>query len=187
MLCQICNKNPATIHIQENMNGQKQELHLCLECAGKRTFGSAVFNGMDLSEVLETLEKNIEGFVAPQNNSEQKEKDAVTCPECSWTGAQLRKTGRLGCPACYRTFEQELTDRCLKLHRSAVHTGKIPEIQENTEIVSETMKTVREQTQNQRKLENLEQDLRQAVLREEYELAAQLRDQLRAEQERGKS
>ena len=36
MLCQICKANPATIHIQEIVNGQTNTLHICAECAKKR-------------------------------------------------------------------------------------------------------------------------------------------------------
>ncbi len=179
MLCQLCNKNPATIHIQENVNGQKQEMHLCLECAGKRAISAEMFHGMDLTEVLETLEKNIENFpkLIPDD---LKKADAVTCPNCSWTGAQLRKTGRLGCPECYHIFEQSLIDRCLELHRSAVHTGKLPELPEHAPAPDETQEMIQKQKQLRRDLETLEQDLRQAVRREEYGLAAQLRDQIAA-------
>ena len=35
MLCQICKANPATIHIQEIVNGQTNTLHICPECAKK--------------------------------------------------------------------------------------------------------------------------------------------------------
>ncbi len=194
-LCQICKKNPATIHIQENVNGKKQELHLCLECAGKRAAGPGMLNGMDLSEVLSILERELGGSVFPLKGigkePENKELDALECPDCRWTGIQFRKTGHLGCPKCYDVFEKELINRCLELHRSPVHTGKIPELPQDTETFSRMMAEVDHQKQRRQKLDELEQDLRQAVRREEYELAAELRDKisalLSAEQENVKS
>ncbi|MBM6754593.1 AAA family ATPase [Lactobacillus alvi] len=35
MLCQICHKNPATIHLQMMMNGQKMQIDLCQNCYQK--------------------------------------------------------------------------------------------------------------------------------------------------------
>ena len=35
MLCQICNKNPATIHVQEIINGEKKVFHLCGESGNR--------------------------------------------------------------------------------------------------------------------------------------------------------
>lgn len=35
MLCQICHKNPASIHMQLNLNGQNVEMHLCPSCYQK--------------------------------------------------------------------------------------------------------------------------------------------------------
>jgi hypothetical protein len=32
MLCQNCHKNPATIHLYTNVNGQKQTINLCQNC-----------------------------------------------------------------------------------------------------------------------------------------------------------
>lgn len=35
MICQHCNQNQATISLQFNINGQRQEVHLCPACAEK--------------------------------------------------------------------------------------------------------------------------------------------------------
>ena len=37
MLCQICKKNPATVHVQEIVNGEKRIMHFCAECAEKKS------------------------------------------------------------------------------------------------------------------------------------------------------
>ena len=33
MLCQVCNKNEATVHYTKIINGEIEELHICEECA----------------------------------------------------------------------------------------------------------------------------------------------------------
>ncbi len=35
MICQRC-KNEASVHLTERKGGKRQELHLCLGCAGRR-------------------------------------------------------------------------------------------------------------------------------------------------------
>ena len=33
MLCERCNKNPATVHVTKVLNDRKTEVHLCEQCA----------------------------------------------------------------------------------------------------------------------------------------------------------
>ena len=37
MLCDICGKKPATVHLTEIINGKVKEVHLCEECARKKS------------------------------------------------------------------------------------------------------------------------------------------------------
>ena len=37
MLCEICGKNEATIHIEEITDGKSKTLHLCGECMAKNS------------------------------------------------------------------------------------------------------------------------------------------------------
>ncbi len=37
MLCDICGKNPATVHLTEIIDDQMNELHLCEECARQKS------------------------------------------------------------------------------------------------------------------------------------------------------
>ncbi len=37
MLCNICGKNPATVHLTEIIDEQMNELHLCEECARQKS------------------------------------------------------------------------------------------------------------------------------------------------------
>lgn len=190
MLCQICNKNPATIHIQEIVNGKMQTLNLCLSCAGKKSLAHAMFDGMDLSDILQSLEQNLAdfGIIGPDKKMtalKRDEQEKTTCPVCSWDSDQFHKTGRLGCPACYEAFADELKSLMPKLHRSSVHTGKLPAVcpescaTEKTSIDS-IAKHLLDEKHTRNELEVLEQDLKESVRREEYELAAELRDKIEA-------
>ena len=190
MLCQICNKNPATIHIQEVVNGKKQSLHLCLPCAGKRSFDHAALDGMDLAELMNSLEQSISemGLIPFKDLGKSTENDAekfpdLQCPACHWTLAQFSKTGKLGCTACYDAFSEVLVNKLLEIHRSAIHTGKLPEIDLAGNYLTPAEHSSAN-TENKHdvivELAELERDMKQSILREEYELAAQIRDRINA-------
>jgi len=186
MLCQVCKKNPATIHIQEIVNGRKQTLNLCLSCAGKKSLAHAMFDGMDLSDILNSLEQNLQEMgIVPVGDGKQETPAAEehTCPVCCWTEKQFRKTGRLGCPECYNAFETELKDLFVRTQRSATHTGKLPAHVPDTDMVEagdSIAKQLADENKSKRELEVLEQDLKESVRREEFELAAELRDKIEA-------
>ena len=85
---------------------------------------------------------------------------------CGLTAADFKKTGRLGCGACWATFERGLTTLLKDIHRGTAHVGKVP---------VRSLK-VRETAAQ---LHDLEQELNQAVKEERFEDAAVLRNQIR--------
>ncbi len=71
-------------------------------------------------------------------------------------------TGRLGCEKCYLSFKDEINLKLLQM------TGE--------NILTKSNKTV---ISNESKVYILEKDLNEAVEREDYELAARIRDDLK--------
>ena len=60
MLCEICKKNPATIHIQELIAGSKKSLHICVKCAEKKANIPLHFDGdFDFTEMLYNLTEQL--------------------------------------------------------------------------------------------------------------------------------
>jgi protein arginine kinase activator len=51
---------------------------------------------------------------------------AKPCPNCGYTLAELRRTGRLGCAQCYGPFAPLLAPQLPLLHRGTRHHGKVP-------------------------------------------------------------
>jgi len=88
------------------------------------------------------------------------------CAVCGFSQADFKKTGRLGCGECYQTFASGLETLLKGMHKGTVHLGKIP-------------KRAIESIEREARLKGLRNDLRQAVIAEDYESAAQLRDQLK--------
>ena len=172
MLCTRCHKNEATVYYSQTVNGQKQEMHICSECANELglNMGPSMFHMGNFLNGL--LGKGISNAAAPVQSSMH------TRPACSACGMRLddfARTGLFGCPACYDVFKPYLPETLKKIHGSAEHTGKIPlRLQGKVHVRS--------------RLEALKVDLNNAIANEEFERAAILRDEIRtleAEQDNG--
>jgi protein arginine kinase activator len=162
--CQLCS-NPATVHLTNIIEGQKQKLHLCQECAEKQHLIQQ--DDLNLSTILQTV---IGQHVGPVSD----ELARLTCPECGIKYMEFRAAGRLGCPHDYAAFRTALAALVEKIHRHGRHVGKIPtHFQENRQWQAEVVR--------------LRRQLRTAVETEAYEEAARLRDLLRQKEARHES
>ncbi len=157
MLCECCQQHEATIHVTQVVNGKSRELHLCEHCAEES--GLNVQNVMSLPEVL---------FGMAGGPEEDKEAAARSCPGCHLRGGDFRKTGRLGCPQCYRTFAKELAPMLAAMHKGSRHAGKVPVHNEGAVPVG---------YDDER--DELRRQLAEAIRDERFEEAARLRDRIR--------
>ncbi|MDD3119735.1 MAG: UvrB/UvrC motif-containing protein [Victivallales bacterium] len=167
MICEICNKNPATIHIQEIINGQKKVLHICAECAAKKSAENPLLQGFNVAEMLYNLSGQF-GLGAFQPAPQEPSEIDLVCPGCGWHSEDLKRTGKLGCQECYKTF-REVLDKALKnMHRGMLHVGKAPA----------AMGDANSENRRMAELMRLQQELEELVGREEYEKAAVVRDKI---------
>ena len=96
-----------------------------------------------------------------------EKREEIKCGNCGITFAQFRKIGRLGCTSCYQSFREQLLPVIKGVQGSEAHTGKIP-----SNVSSELLR--------KRQIDRLRQEINLAILNEEYEKAAVLRDQIRS-------
>ena len=175
MICEICNKNEATIHIQEIVNSQKKSLHICQECASKKNGASSLLNGLNLADILYNISTNIPASIeVPINSTDQKAASApppVTCGKCGWGTVKFSEKGRLGCAECYKVFKDILSLAFKNMHKGTMHVGKRPGV---------PSKEADEDTRNAIELMKLQKHLEEHILREEFEKAAELRDRIAA-------
>ncbi len=157
MLCDLCGKNPATVHLTEIVDNQMTELHLCEDCAREKS--SQMEQEFGLADLLAGLAE----FGKPQ---EEKDVVEIKCLQCNLTYADFKKVGRLGCSECYNTFRRYLSPLLKKIHGSNRHLGKSP------------MK-VAKVTRKRLDLQELRTRLAKAVEAEEFEEAAKIRDQIK--------
>lgn len=156
MLCPKCQKKEATIHLTQIVDGKIQKLDLCEECAKTQGLTDP------LNASIASLMMGMEGK-EPQPVGEDS---GVRCPDCGFTPADLRRINLLGCPTCWETFEGILTPLLRTMHKGERHVGKVPGRIANALALTE-------------QIQGLHRELEQAVRKERYEDAAQLRDQIR--------
>jgi protein arginine kinase activator len=168
MQCDICQKNPATVHLTEIIDDQMNELHLCEECAHKKS--AAMEQQFGLSDLLAGLA----GF---EKQKDEKEGLALKCPNCGMTFKDFKKIGRLGCGECYGAFRSFLGPLLKRIHGSNMHCGKAPgsRIAKLTRRKAEAVKPAGKLDE----IQELRIKLQKAVETEAYEEAAKLRDQIR--------
>lgn len=155
MLCKNCGKRQATTHVKRTVNGKTVEFHLCHECAMKLGVGG--INPFDLSDLWGSL----------FGNSTQKSiSEEVRCPSCNNTFSKIAKSGKMGCPDCYKTFYDALLPSLQKLHGKVKHVGKVPSCADERAKTAYRLRQLREQ-------------LKTAIDEENFETAASLRDEIR--------
>src|SRR5207302_3395068 len=114
MNCDVCKQNPATVFLTQIVDGKMQKVNLCESCSKEK--GVTDPTGFALADLLLGLgaAQAIEG-----GNSVQK------CPTCGFSQQDFKKTGRLGCPACYDTFAEGLQSLLKGMHKGTAHHGKV--------------------------------------------------------------
>ena len=172
MLCQRCHKNEATIHVQKIEDGHIKSLHLCESCAAEHSADDSDLQGFNLAEVLFDIAGKVADAVSSDSSEENESVSDPVCPDCGWSLQKFRKTGYLGCPACYQTFEPQITGMLKNIHRGDHHTGKIPLTADSDQ------KNGHESALLKREIERLRKEQEEKIRREEYEDAAVLRDRI---------
>ncbi len=169
MLCEKCKKRTATVFYNENINGKSRSYSLCGECASKLREKGELQDITSFSsgfaDPFSTLQGDLFGsfFGIPLGLTASAQKK---CPSCGCSYQEIRHSGKVGCPECYTVFRQELSSLLASVHGTTGHTGSIP--------ARHRAKQDREQ-----KLASKRSELQQAIEQENYELAAQLRDEIK--------
>jgi protein arginine kinase activator len=169
--CQMCGA-PATVHLTDIINKQKRETHLCERCAKEhKIIPDSSEPQLNLQGIMQAIIGQVFGPQTGPSEAATPDPNALTCDACGLKYAQFRATGRLGCPHDYDGFAAVLTPLLERVHRCLTHTGKQPA----------AVRTA----QSARELDNLRQQLTEAVAVENYEEAARLRDRIRQKEAAG--
>jgi protein arginine kinase activator len=130
---------------------------LCVICASQSLHKNP--QPPQLSEVVKEF-LNFFSFLIKGTVSEPVKPIAKPpCPSCGYTIMDIIQTSKLGCVICYQHFKEEITPVLHQFHKNIKHTGKVPKTTLN--------------------LHELEGKLQNAIKTEDYEKAAQIRDEIK--------
>ena len=162
MKCENCGKNEVTFVFQSNINGQVTEKHLCSECAEKLGYTRAfAAQSQRMMQGMRNLMGGgffggglLDSFFAPQN----------ALPGTGFFGEDL--------------FDDFFSDM------PALTAAPAEQAEENKEQREQKENLVDEKEQSKfarmRQLNALRLEMKKAVHQEDFERAAQIRDQLRS-------
>ena len=155
MRCDVCQQKEATVFLTQIVGGKMQKVNLCESCSKEKGVNDPT--GFALADLLL-------GMGAAQDI--ERAPGGMSCPVCGFTQADFKKTGRLGCSSCYDVFAEGLENMLKNMHKGSLHVGKAPANFLKNQKFEE-------------KIKSLQNNLEKAVAEEEYEKAADLRDQIR--------
>jgi len=161
VLCQACKTRPAKIHYKEIVNSNMMAIDLCFECAEEKGIGvnKSVSYGMgDL----------IAGLIDTTVDSDAEKVGGLRCNACGYEHADFKRIGRFGCPECYDAFALQLVPLLRHVHGSTQHAGKTPPASGAGDGKSTSQK-----------LAALRAELARKIDAEQYERAAEIRDEIR--------
>ena len=165
MQCSICKEKPATVHLTQIVGDKMQKLDLYEDCAKAKGINDPTSFSLADADVLF-------GLGASQEIEQSGGGVETKCTRCGFSQADFKKSGRLGCPECYRTFAEGLESLLKTMHKGTRHAGKVPE----------ALRASREQSDH---LKLLQKKLAKAIEDENFEQAAQLRDEIKQITPRG--
>jgi protein arginine kinase activator len=158
MICELCHKQPATVHVTEiGAEASVLQKHMCEGCARDLELpGAPVVIGKTKTDIWKLLR---------QSAQKARAEGALVCPHCGISLAEFRSKGRFGCARDYEVFRAHIEPLLLRVHNAKQHAGRLPAMDEGSR-------------QRRQHLTALRTRLEAAIRDEAYENAARLRDEI---------
>jgi protein arginine kinase activator len=131
-------------------------LLVCDNCAEIHDLGNP-FVGLP-----DALTVSLMGLIAKSLQLKETGDEEQECPTCHTTLKEFHDNGTFGCPVCYKTFREVILPMLRDIHGSNKHIGSRP------------IKFRKRDTDLD--LDELENQLKEAIAAEHFEKAAELRD-----------
>lgn len=158
MLCELCNKNEASITIKQIAENGSSTVHdICEKCAKRFKLDLSGKSNEGIAKIFTLIEERNKSLFAK-----------ISCPSCGTRLSNIVKYSRIGCSDCVFYFKGIITNILRKSPKYERYEGKKPKIFKiiNSPTADETVN-------------NLRLQLKQAVNIENYELAAYFRDKIK--------
>jgi protein arginine kinase activator len=166
MKCTHCGKNEANTHIRRIVNGKKEEMHLCEDCAKEL----GVMNEFEFEPFsMDSFFGNLLGAGASALNSLA---GVERCNYCGSSFNDIVNSGKIGCANCYTKFESKLAPSIEKIHGKTKHIGKFVTYTEDEPKPEEKVNKA------ENTIDKLKEDLKLAIKEQRFEDAAVIRDKI---------
>jgi protein arginine kinase activator len=162
--CEMCEEEPATVHLLRVVDGTVNHTHLCQGCAetmAEETEGLALV--LVVPSALRRLSKSPAGGEAAA--ALPGDADMRFCAVCGTTLTDVKESGLVGCAKCYQVFSEYLESSLQGDAEPTEHLGKMPQRGPETDTL-------------RHEIMRLERMLRELVACERFEEAAGVRDRL---------
>ncbi len=159
MVCNVCKQAEAKVHLTQIVDGVTKKVDLCEACSKAKGVDDPT--GFALADLLLGLGAAQEAPPVAAEDSPQ-----IVCPQCGFSHADFKKSGRLGCAECYQTFAEGLESLLKPMHKGTRHVGKVPRAMKQNRDMAVQLKA-------------LHQKLDKAIADENFEEAAVLRDEIK--------
>lgn len=156
MVCQKCGKNQATTYYQHTINGKTTSVQLCSACAAEIGV-VGIFNPSLMGNMFSEFLTNTFSIPSVSKNK--------LCEKCRSSLSEIMNSGKVGCDECYQTFGQELFPTIENIHGKSHHIGKISASADS-------------KVKKRAEMQQLKTELSEAIARQEFEKAAELRDKI---------
>ena len=163
MKCEKCKAKEATVHFTQIQEGKVVSFNLCKGCAENEGFKDAKFDSKQQPAFAPDTKKEVLKDLVDDMRPDQ----ADTCPSCGSTLEDIKQTGRMGCGKCYFHFENQVDVLMRRIQGSSFHVGSRPGQPEDNYY------------SDQLKIRELKKRLNESVRDEKYELAANIRDEIK--------
>ena len=159
MLCHNCFRRTGVYHVVVKPEDRQSPRIICKTCHLEMEKELRI---VDLPQILSRL---IHGVWVQKVRSESSEFDDRTCPVCRYTWRDYKDSGQLGCDRCYQTFRDGI-QKTITVGADVSHIQDSLIDHDNLQGIIEFKRM-------------LTQALDGAVQKEDFEMAAIIRDKLK--------
>jgi protein arginine kinase activator len=172
--CKICSSSFPAFAVTNIKDGKVESFELCSKCIESYLKNDRIIElekQQSPNEMMNFLINFMQQIMGGQVQA-PGDIDFKPCPKCNITFEIILKTEKIGCAYCYEHFKKPLSLIIGQLQGSKEHIGKTPK---NIQSVKKNSKTEIQDYLNKQATE-----MKEAVKKELYEEAINIRDKLNA-------
>lgn len=178
MKCENCGENEASVKYTQIINGQKNKMFLCDRCSEELGINNINFNmPIDFSSFLSDFFEDVSNQSLLSGIG--KNTNEIICSKCGLNFNEFMNTGKFGCSNCYDDFEDKIDPIIKNIQGTNRHFGRLGNVIEGNVINNKNKESINDNKKE--RIEELKQQLKQAIREERYEDAAKIRDELKKE------